>query len=454
MDAVTVARKPMVYVVDDDSRLAETVCKVLDRAGYETRAFEDGMGAVSAVSDKPPDLVVLDLMLPDIDGIEVLRRVRKEQPDLAVVMMSGKGTVRTAVESLKLGAYDFMEKPLDANRLKTTVRNALERRLLQKKVSRLQSELEESFRMIGSSPALQRVRDIIGRAAPTSASVLITGESGTGKELVARAIHLQSPRVAESFIALNCAAIPGELIESDLFGHEMCAFNGAAARHEGKLKQADNGTLFLDEVGDMSIAAQAKLLRFLETSEIQRLGDSESTAVDVRIVAATNQKLGDCIERGTFREDLFHRLNVVGIEVPPLRKRPEDIEQLATYFLERYCQRHNRSLTLARGCSEVLGAYDWPGNVRELRNLMERVVVLAQADPVSPEELRSFVGAELSAESDGTLRSALEQAERETIRGALAKTKGNVTQAAHLLGIERPSLHRIMKRLGIVVADA
>ncbi len=454
MGAVATSRKPMVYVVDDDVRLAETVCKVLDKAGYETTPFADGTSAILAINGKPPDLVVLDLMLPGIDGIEVLRRIRQEQPGLAVVMMSGKGTIKTAVESLKLGAFDFLEKPLEANRLRVTVRNALERSLLQRKVSRLQSELEESFRMVGSSPALQQVRDLIRRAAPTSASVLITGESGTGKELVARALHLQSPRAGEPFVALNCAAIPKELIENELFGHEKGAFTGATSPHKGKLHQADKGTLFLDEIGDMSMATQAKLLRFLDNSEIQHLGSSESISLDVRMIAATNKVLPNCIKKGTFREDLFHRLNVVTIEVPPLRKRPEDIELLTTYFLEGYCQRHNRSLALAPGCFEVLRTYDWPGNVRELRNLMERVVVLAQTSPVEPEELPSLIGVELRPEGNGTLRSAVEQAEREAVEAALAKTSGNVTQAARLLGIERPSLHRILKRLGIAAADA
>lgn len=440
--------KSMVFVVDDDVRLAQTVCGVLDRAGHETKAFHDGASAVSAVSERPPDLALLDLMLPDMSGLDVLRRIREGHPGLAVVMMSGKGTIKSAVEAVKLGAYDFMEKPLDANRLRVTVRNALERSILQRQAKRFRAELEDRYQMVGGSPALRQVRELVGRVAPTNASVLVAGESGTGKELIAWAVHLISPRAAEPFVALNCAAIPKELVESELFGHKKGAFTGAASARKGRLEQADRGTLFLDEIGNMGLEAQAKLLRFLDTPEIQRLGDSETVALDVRVIAATNKNLPECVKEGSFREDLFHRLNVVAIEAPPLRKRIEDIEPLAEHFLARYCRQHNRSVMLAPGCMDVLRSHDWPGNVRDLRNLMERVVVLARTSPVEPEELRLLIGVEKRAAGDGSLRSVLEQAEKEAVESALAKAGGNITRAASMLGVERPSLHRIMKRHG------
>jgi len=279
--------------------------------------------------------------------------------------------------------------------------------------------------------------------------VLITGESGVGKELVARAIHLESPRQAEPFVALNCAAIPRELIESELFGHERGAFTGAEAARKGKLEEADKGTLFLDEVADMSPAAQAKLLRFLEHPEVERLGSNQPVLLDVRVLAATNKDLAERIKGGSFRDDLFHRLNVVTIRVPPLRERPEDIEELTAFFLERFCRQTNRALSLSPECMRILRSFDWPGNVRELRNLVERVVVLARANPVEPDELRSFLSIDTSVRQDGTLRAALDRAEREAVERALAAEGGAVSAAARALGVERASLYRIMRRHGL-----
>jgi DNA-binding NtrC family response regulator len=316
-------------------------------------------------------------------------------------------------------------------------------------VGRLRQELEGQFRMVGESPALQHVRSLIDRVAPTIASVLITGESGVGKELVARAVHLRSPRAGESFIALNCAAIPQELIESELFGHEKGAFTGAVAARAGKIQEADGGTLFLDEIGDLSLSAQAKLLRFLNDSEIQSVGGRDVLHLDVRVVAATNKDLQALIKQNLYREDLYHRLNVVTINVPPLRKRASDIEPLATFFLDRFCTDYGRDVRLARESWLALKTYAWPGNIRELRNLIERVVILAETNPVEAEELRSFLGAEAKVPTDGTLKVALERAERETVEIVLARTNGNVAEAAAVLGIARPSLYRIMKRYAI-----
>jgi len=449
--------RPLVFVVDDEPLLARALCAMLRRPGYEARAFATGPSAIEALGRIRPELVLLDLVLPEMDGIEVLRRIREIEPDLPVVMMSGQGTVRAAVDALKLGASDFLEKPIDLARLEAALARALECARLRRQVAVLRTEVEERYHMVGNSKALEHVRDLVSRAAPTTVAVLITGETGVGKELVARAIHLQSLRSAEPFVALNCAAIPKELIESELFGYERGAFTGAEAARKGKLQEADKGTLFLDEVADMSPAAQAKLLRFLEHPEVKRPGSNETVLMDVRVVAATNKNLAACIRDGSFREDLFHRLNVVTIKVPALRERLEDIELLTTFFLDRFCRQYNRLVSLAPECPSVLCGHEWPGNVRELRNLVERVVVLARTNPVEPEELQSLLGHDLetapirgdSSHPDGALRTALDRTEREMVEQALAAGHGKVSAAARALGIERASLYRIIKRHGI-----
>jgi two-component system nitrogen regulation response regulator NtrX len=456
-DTAVKSSRPLAFVVDDEPLVAKLLCMMLSRAGCEATAFSTGPAALDALGQTRPQLVLLDLMMPGMDGIEVLRRIREVAPEVAVVIVSGQGTIKTAVDALKLGATDFLEKPIDQCRLEAALARTLECSQLRRQVSVLRAELAERFRMVGSSKALEQVQDLIRRSAPTTASVLITGESGVGKELVARAIHLQSLRQAEPFVALNCAAIPKELIESELFGHERGAFTGAENARKGKLQEADKGTLFLDEVADMSSAAQAKLLRFLEHPEVVRLGSNRSVLLDVRILAATNKNLAECIKGGSFREDLYHRLNVVTIKVPALRERPEDIEELTAFFLERFCRRNNRALSFAPECLSVLRSYGWPGNVRELRNLVERVVVLAGTNLVEPDELQSLLGQTLgtvpvrgqSAEQDGTLKAALDRAEREAVERALAAEGGVVAEAALALGVERCSLYRIMKRQGI-----
>jgi len=443
-------KTPLVYVVDDISSFAEAVCGILRSDGYQAVAFNTGPAVLSATSEKQPDIVLLDLnlMTPEMNGIEVLRRLRERVPNLPVVMLSGEGTIQTAVEAVKLGAFDFLEKPPDFNRLKTVIRNAMDSSRLHRQVSRLRSAVEESYRMTGDSQALRTIADMVRRIAPTSASVMITGETGVGKELVAKAIHYQSYRASEPLVTLNCAAIPRDLIESELFGYARGAFTGALANRKGKFQDADNGTLFLDEIGDLSLEAQAKLLRILESSEVQPLGSNERVLIDVRLITATNKNPQAMVRNGTFREDLLHRLNTVPIHVPPLRERREDIKPLVLLFVDRYCQRHNRSLTLSAEAIQVLEGYPWPGNVRELRNIIERVVLLSETNPVEADEARSFLPAPEET-AGGTLKAALETAEREAVQQALTRTSGNVTEAARILGIERPSLHRIIKRLGL-----
>jgi DNA-binding NtrC family response regulator len=439
--------KPTVFIVEDDHQVAVLVAKMLATAGMESSSFGTGESAMAELCRRRPDAVLLDLMLPDTDGVQLLARINERAPGLPVVMMSGQGTVKAAVEALKLGAYDFLEKPIELNRLRTAVANALERSRLARQVNALQGELAGQYRMVGDSLPMVELRDLISRLAPTRATVLVTGESGSGKELVARALHLQSGRAAEPFVTLNCAAIPRELIESELFGHERGAFTGADASRIGKLASAEGGTFFLDEVGDMSLAAQAKMLRFIEYSEVQPLGQNETKRVDVRLVAATNRDLAAAVKAGEFREDLYHRLNVMAVRVPALRERPEDIEPLGRHFLDEFCRRHNRRVEFAPDCWDALRAHAWPGNVRELRNVVERAVVLGRKNPLGAAALREFIGCSDAAPAGRTLKDVVEQAERAAVTRALAESGGNVTTAAKLLGVERPSLHRIIRRL-------
>ena len=441
--------KQLIYVACGDPQTATALNEVLTEGGYACQLFPDGQSVLAAIKVQLPDLLALDLVLTDASGIEVLKKAHRIAPNLPVIMMAERVSVTTAVAALKLGASDFLESPNEPGRVLVAARHALETTDLQRQLQHLKGELQERYKMVGESAGMKRVWSLIRRVAPTSASVLITGESGTGKELVARAVHLSSPRAARPFVPLNCAAIPRELIESELFGHEKGAFTGANGARMGKLQEADSGTLFLDEIGDLSLPAQAKLLRFLNDSEIQRVGGSGVIRLDVRIVAATNKDIQALIKRKLYRDDLYHRLNVVSIDVPPLRERAVDIELLATFFLDQFCTEYDRIVSLTPESWLVLKAYTWPGNVRELRNLIERVVILAETNPVEAEELRSFLGAETKVPTDGTLKVALERAEREAVETVLAQTRGNVAEAAAILGIVRPSLYRIMKRYGM-----
>ncbi len=443
------AVKQSIYIACGDPPTTAALDKVLTGGGYACESFSNGRSVLAAIKAKLPDLLALDLVLPDASGIEVLKKVRRIGPSLPVIMMAERVSVTTAVAALKLGATDFLESPHDPGRVLVAARHALETTELQRQLVHLRDELQERYKMVGESAAMKRIWSLIRRVAPTPASVLITGESGVGKELVARAIHLQSPRAARPFIPLNCAAIPKELIESELFGHEKGAFTGAGTARVGKIQEADAGTLFLDEIGDLSLSAQAKLLRFLNDSEIQRVGGSAVIHMDARIVAATNKDLQELIKQNLYRDDFYHRLNVVTIEVPPLRERAADIELLTNYFLDHFCTDYGRIVSFAPESWLALKEYTWPGNIRELRNLIERVVILAETNPVEAEELRSFLGAEAKVPTDGTLKVAIERAERDAVERVMAQTQNNVAEAAAILGIVRPSLYRIMRRYGI-----
>jgi two-component system nitrogen regulation response regulator NtrX len=450
----------VVLIVDDDASVRRALRTALRDERYQVDELEDGAGLLPRVEEAPPDLILLDVLMPGLDGLSALARLRERYPDLPVVMMSGLATIERAVQATKLGAADFLEKPLTPERLLVTVERALAFRELGRENAGLHAErgeLASEFQMVGNGPGARAVQEAIRRVAASQAKVLILGENGTGKELVARAIHAASARARGPFIKVNCAAIPRDLVESELFGHERGAFTGATATRKGKFELADRGTLFLDEVGDMTPEAQAKLLRALETGEAERVGGSRPIRFDVRVIAATNKDLRSEIAAGRFREDLYYRLAVVPIEVPALRERAEDIPLLAEHYLARACADNRRPrLKLSPAVSAKLAAYDWPGNIRELRNLMERIAIMTDAEELTEAVLSSYLEEIPGGAGDGAeesnLRARLAGSEREVLCEELKRTGWNVSAAAKNLGIDRASLHRKMKRHGITRA--
>ncbi|HSC70259.1 MAG TPA: sigma-54 dependent transcriptional regulator [Candidatus Methylomirabilis sp.] len=449
-----------ILVVDDEKNIRGSLEGILRDEGYRVRGVATAEELLRQVAQAPPDLVVLDVWLPGMDGIAALEEVKRLHPELPVIMMSGHGTVETAVKATKLGAYDFIEKPLSLEKTILAVRNALDRQRLEQENLTLRQTLQERYEIVGESPAIEALRVQIQSAAPSHGRVLIRGESGTGKELIARAIHRQSLRTERPFVEVNCAAIPDELIESELFGHEKGAFTGATTKRRGKFEVADGGTIFLDEVGDMSLKTQAKVLRVLQEQTFERVGGTETLTVDVRVIAASNKSLEEEIQKGSFREDLFYRLNVIPFEVPPLRERKEDIPLLAVYFLRQFSREYGkRERALCAESVDLLMQYPWPGNVRELRNVMERMVIMVPQDTIQSSDLtlslRSRAGAasetptEPALDWDGTLREARERFEREYILRRLGEAHWNITRAAERLGLERSNLHRKIKAYGI-----
>jgi len=367
-----------ILVIDDERSIRNTLKEILEYEGHTIKTAESGTEALEVIKVNQPDLIFCDIKMPGMDGIEVLENIGSMNIEVPVVMISGHGTIDTAVECIKKGAYDFIEKPLDLNRVLITLRNATDKSSLIKETKILRKRVSKIPEIVGASPAIIRIKDMIERVAPTEARVLITGSNGTGKELVARWLHEKSPRAQMPFIEVNCAAIPGELIESELFGHEKGSFTSAVKQHKGKFEQADGGTLFLDEVGDMSLAAQAKVLRVLQEHKITRVGSDKDIQVRVRVFAATNKDLSAEIERGNFREDLYHRLSVIIIQVPTLAERREDITLLADYFLTQLCEEYGMgSRQITHEAVEELKKHEWTGNIRELRNVMERLLILS-----------------------------------------------------------------------------
>ncbi|PIU45475.1 MAG: Fis family transcriptional regulator [Ignavibacteriales bacterium CG07_land_8_20_14_0_80_59_12] len=451
--------KRTVLVVDDDESIRSSIKMILEYEGYATLLAPDGLTALRDVDPASVDTVLLDVKMPAIDGIEVLERLRARDSDLPIIMISGHGMIETAVEATKKGAFDFLEKPLDRDRLLLVIRNAVEQRSLLKEFRKVREASERGDRILGESPAIRNIHEMIKRAGPTDARMLISGENGTGKELVARALHRASQRAKGPFVEVNCAAIPKDLIESELFGHEKGAFTGAASQYIGKFEQADGGTIFLDEVGDMSLEAQAKVLRVLEEGKVERVGGRGLIQVDVRLLAATNKDLPKMIEEGTFREDFYHRLNVIPIQVPPLRERKEDIRILGEHFIREVCERNGMPMkSLSSGAFLALERREWRGNVRELRNVIERLAIMTPRATIDAPDVEALVTSthgefEDVLHTSTTFQDFKERSEAAFIKYQLDLHKWNISRTAEALGIQRSHLYTKMKRYGLMKED-
>src|SRR5690242_4836381 len=443
-----------ILIVDDESGIRQSLASLLRDEGYDVQSASSGEECLKAVDERAFDLILLDVWLPGMDGLATLERLNERESIPMVVMISGHGKIETAVRATKLGAFDFIEKPLSLEKTILAIKNALHYLRLEKENRRLRAELEQRYQILGDSVPMKALRQQIALTAPTSGRVLIYGESGTGKELVARALHAQSTRSGGPFVEVNCAAIPEELIESELFGHRKGSFTGASEDKTGKFQKADGGSLFLDEVGDMSLKTQSKVLRALEEQRVEPIGSNQMVSVDVRVIAATNKKLEDEIARNAFREDLFYRLNVIPFTVPPLRDRIEDIPVLARHFLAEFNRAYGKKpKELSPAAVDVLARYPWPGNVRELKNLIERLVIICPAHQIDPQHLppEVFRGVPRgsSQQAFGTLQEARSAYEREFILRKLEENQWNMTRTATAIGLERTHLYRKMKSLGI-----
>ncbi len=443
-----------ILIVDDEPGIRETLRGVLEDEGFEVETVESGEDCLKSVETKNFACVLLDVWLPGIDGLETLKKMRDGGNDAAVVMISGHGNIETAVNATKLGAFDFIEKPLSLEKTVLTVRNAIRQRDLERTNARLAEQLNHEYEMIGESVAMRALRKQISIVAPTDGRVLISGESGTGKELVARAIHAQSRRKNAAFVEINSAAIPEELVESELFGHAKGAFSGALQAKKGKFEIADGATLFLDEIGDMAPRVQAKMLRVLEEQKFEPVGSNTPVKVDVRVISATNKPLEDLIENGEFRHDLFYRLNVIPFQVPPLRERLEDVPALVEYYNRKFSGNYGKKTkTFSRSALEALENYAWLGNVRELKNTVERIVIMNEKQKISADDL-PFMSGEIPPSSSfrfPSFKEATEAYQREFITRKLAEADGNVSKAAEAMGVDRSHLHRRIKNLKIAV---
>ncbi|MGD9141822.1 MAG: sigma-54 dependent transcriptional regulator [bacterium] len=437
-------------IIDDEPEILKQVSGLMEDEGYRTVTAAGGEAGVKAFSSGDISLVLLDVYMPGMDGLAVLEKLKEIDPGVPVIMVSGQGSIEVAVKATKLGAIDFVEKPFEPEELLVRVRNALELQNLRSENIRLAGELRQSRVMVGRSELMRALEADIAKAAPSKIRVLITGENGTGKELVASAIHENSPRSDRPFVKLNCAALPKDLIESELFGYEKGAFTGATTRKQGKFELADGGTLLLDEIGDMSLDTQAKLLRVLEEEEFEKLGGRRPLKVDVRVISSTNKNLQEEIKKGNFREDLYHRIAAMPIAVPSLRERKDDIPLLVEHFLEVFRHENNRpEKRFTEGAVKVLMSYDWPGNVRELKNLVERLVIMSEAEVITEDDIKPLVSETRIAAGDRPLSELTEEFERSLILSELNKTGWNVSKAASRLGIDRANLHRKMRRYGI-----
>jgi len=467
--------KPRILVIDDEAAIRDSLKMILEYEDFEFVGAASGADGIATVKRAAPDVVLLDIKMPGMNGLETLAAIRAADDAVPVAMISGHGTITDAMQATRLGAFDFIEKPFTSERVLVTVAKGLELRSLRRENRELKLAMESKYEIVGGSPALMTVLEAVKRAAPTNATVMLLGESGVGKELVARTLHRNSPRAGQRFIQVNCAAIPEELIESELFGHEKGSFTGATEKQLGKFEQADHGTIFLDEVGDMSAKTQAKVLRVLQEQEVERLGSARTMKVDVRVIAATNKNLEEAIQRGEFREDLYFRLNVIPITVPPLRERPEDIPQLVEHFARRTSEEHNlKPKRFDPRAMEVLRSYRWRGNIRELRNAVERVMIMTPGEVIRPEDLpadvrgngvaRVAVSAEAPAATGGaavpevlptvtpaasTLKAFKDAAERAYLVQKLRENGWNISKTAEVIDTPRSNLYKKLEQYGI-----
>jgi two-component system nitrogen regulation response regulator NtrX len=448
------AQKGTVLVVDDERSVRDSLRTVLEYEGHTVLEADSGRVGLEAAAEHNVETVLLDIKMPGMDGMDVLRQLVEFDPDLPVIMISGHGTIATAVGATRIGAFDFLEKPVDRDRVLLTVRNAIEYRRLQDEKASLEKTVTKSFRIVGESAAIKEILKTIETIGPTQARVLITGENGVGKGVVARAIHKASKRSGARFVEVSCAAIPDDLIESELLGHEKGAFTGASARKPGKFELADGGTIFLDEIGDMSARVQAKVLRVIEEGEFEHVGGTETITVDVRVIAATNKDIRSLIEKGEFRQDLYYRLNVVPVNIPPLRDRKEDIPVLASYFLEVYCDMYGlKRKHLEKDVIDSLKAYSWPGNVRELRNIIERMVITSRAEVLTAADLPPLGEGIVTGPGNFIDAPTYEEfkslSERAFLERKLEENKWNISKTADNIGMQRSNLYKKMQKLDI-----
>ena len=448
-----------ILIIDDEPGIRTVLSGILEDEKYEVLAAADGYAGLAALHDNDVDVVILDVLLPKMGGIDVLKTIKEEYPEIEVIVISGHANIDIAVRAVKLGAFDFLEKPLSMDKIINLVRNALKLEDLKRENKSLKDTLYMDDKMIGNSPTMNMIWKRIQQSAPTDAKILIRGENGTGKELIAREIHRRSRRADKPFVEVNCAAIPDTLIESELFGHEKGAFTSAVARRKGKFEIADQGTLFLDEIADMSLSAQAKVLRVVQEFKFERIGGEESISVDVRLIAATNKNIQEEIERSRFREDLFFRLNVVPIEAPPLRDRLEDLPYLIDYFMKKFAPPNGGKIkTISTPGHRRLREYSWPGNIRELKNFVERINIMVDEEEISEETVTYYLGenAGIGAEKgwlddfrDMKLNEAKDEFEKAFIERILRKHENNISKTAEVLGIYPSNLHGKIKKLGI-----
>lgn len=444
-----------ILIIDDEPNIRRSVKIILQGEGYHPRTASGGQEALDMMAQDKPDAIFLDIMMPDLDGLTVLKKARARYPDLIIIIVSGFGTVQNAVEATRYGAYDFIEKPISKEKLLLSLQRAFENQRLQQENLELKRKVAGTLEMLGESNALKIIKQQITRVAPTNGRVLILGESGTGKELVAHAIHAGSTRKDQPFIKVNCAAIAEELIESELFGSEKGAYTGSVERKEGKFAQADKGTIFLDEIGDMSLKVQAKVLRVLQEGEIERVGGHQTLKVDVRVIAATNKNLEEEVKRGCFREDLYFRLNVIPIYIPPLRERKSDIPILVHHFTETYCRENGfRAKLIDKKALAALIEYHWPGNIRELKNIIERMVIMSGTEQLTLADLPPNIQSpqlqfKPSIAIGKTLKQVREETEQQYILACLEHNQWNITSTAKMLGIERTNLHKKLNYYGI-----